>query len=65
MIKLDINGNTVATNRQYLLSVLRNIGLSKYEFDSYGLVMIPTADGGQIRFYMVDEPFLASRLGCC
>ncbi len=63
MTKLDVNGNTVTTNRKYLMAVLRNTGLEGTEFDSAGRAMVPMADGGMIVFFLSDEPGLARKLG--
>jgi hypothetical protein len=63
MTKLDINGNTVTTNRNYLLGVLRNMGLGKAFRDDYGRMLVPTADGGQIIFFEEDEPQLIKNWG--
>lgn len=56
MIKMDINGNTVARNEKYLRNIIRNMSTGTYSRDSVGLIMVDCGDGGTIRFYGDEEP---------
>lgn len=62
MTKLDINGNTVTKNRDYLLKVIRNMKNPVYEIDSAGRYMVECGDGGSVRFFGSDEPRLVDYL---
>ena len=55
MVKLDINGNTVANNRAYILNIIKNMPIKRFEIDSAGRVIIECGDGGSIRFFVEDE----------
>lgn len=55
MTKLDINGNTVSRNRNYLVRVLGNMTSPEIEIDSVGRVMVKTGDGGMIVFFEEEE----------
>lgn len=62
MTKLDINGNTVSKNENYLISVIRSMKKPEYEIDSANRYMVSCGDGGSIRFFGQDYPRMAEYL---
>ena len=62
MLKTDVNGNTVSTNRNYCMQQIRD-KKTRVDTDAAGRVMVDLEDGGTIWFFAYNEPRITKKLG--